>query len=91
MAARNSFGKLIFLLLIGWHLVNESITPLREGKVIYRDYKCDSSNDTLQVIFTPGKLYIPEKVNEKKGLLPSESDYEILEVAGKKAILEKKS
>ena len=94
MASRNSLRRLIFLLLVGWQLINESITPLLEGRVVYRDYKRDNSNETLQIILTEGDevggLYIPDKVNEAKGVLPNESGYEILEVAGKKALIENK-
>ena len=85
-----------------WRLVNEYITRLvldansqDLGQVIYRDYEHEAPAGTLQVIITQGvgtgALYVPEKVNASKGLMPSDSGYEVLKVSGRKAIIESQS
>ena len=65
------------------------------GKVIYKDYERENPKKTLQIILTEGKgmgsLYVPEKIKTSKGLMPSEAGYKILNVAGKRAILETQS
>lgn len=85
-----------------WHLVNEYITPLIAvansqdlGQVIYRDYERYNPAGLVTTILTKGvgtgALYVPEKVNAAKGLMPADSSYEVLEVVGRKAILENQS
>ncbi len=85
-----------------WHSVNEFVAPLIAseksqdlGKIIYKDYERENPKKTLQIILTEGKgtgsLYVPEKVKTSKGLMPSEAGYKILNVAGKRAILETQS
>ena len=85
-----------------WHLTNEYITRLIPdvnskdlGQIVYLDYARETPAGTLQIIITHGAgigaLYVPEKVNASKGLMPSDSGYEILEIAGKKAIIESQS
>ena len=82
----------------GWQCVNEYVVPLVAdansadmGTITYRDYERD--NRTLNVILTQGKgtgsFYVPEHVNDAKGVMPSGSGYEVLEVAGFKAVLER--
>ncbi len=83
-----------------WHSMSEhvvDITPTSTGenlgRVVYRDYS--QGKFTLQVILAEGvgagELYVPEKVNDVKGVMPSEADYKVLEVAGRKSILESRS
>ncbi|MBQ7593141.1 MAG: hypothetical protein IJU48_02160 [Synergistaceae bacterium] len=83
-----------------WHSVSEhvvNITPTSTGenlgRVVYRDYSRGKS--TLQIILTEGagagELYVPERVNDLKGVMSSEADYKVLEVAGCKSILEVRS
>ena len=84
--------------LNGWHCVNEYVVPLvldvnsaDMGTITYRDYTQD--NRSIQIILTQGKgtggLYVPEKVRDAKGVMPSGSGYEVLEVSGFKAVLER--
>ena len=85
-----------------WHLINEYVTPLildanseDMGKIIYKTYENNNSKKTFEIIFTQGNgtggLYIPEEIKNSKGVMPSDSEYKILEVKGKKAILENQS
>ena len=85
-----------------WHLINENITPLildanseDVGKIIYETYESNNSKKTFEIIFTQGKgtgsLYIPDKIKNSKGVMPSDSEYKIFEIKGKKAILENQS
>ena len=100
------FSVLLILLLAfeinGWHLTNEYITRLIPdansqdlGQIIYRDYERENPAGTLRIILTEGvgtgSLYVPEKVNASKGLMPSDSGYEVLEISGRKAIIESQS
>ena len=86
--------------IFSWHSVNEhvvNITPTSTGenlgRVVYKDYS--QGKFTLQIILAEGvgagELYVPEKVNDVKGVMPSEAEYKILEVAGRKSILEVRS
>ena len=82
-----------------WQCVNEHITPLVPdatgeslGRVVYRDYERETPRGLVQVIMTDGtgtgSLYVPEKLNDSKGYLPTNSGYKLLTVAGHKSILE---
>ena len=82
----------------GWQCVNEYIVPLvldvnsaDMGTITYRDYT--QHNKSIQIILTQGKgtgeLYVPEKVRDIKGIMPSGSGYEVLEVSGFKSVLER--
>ena len=82
-----------------WLCVNEHVTPLVPdatgeslGRVVYRDYVREAPNGLVQVIMTDGEgtgnLYVPEKLNDSKGVLPTDSRYQLLNVAGHKSILE---
>ena len=81
-----------------WECVNEYIVPLildadksEIGQVIYRDYV--NENKSAQVIITKGKasgnLYIPDEINNNKGVMPCDDIYKILDIDGHKSILEK--
>ncbi len=54
----------------------------------------DFPKGTLQIIMTEGRgtgsLYVPEGVRDSKGAMPAESGYEILNVAGRKSVLERR-
>ena len=82
-----------------WQSVNEHVTPLVPaatsadlGRVVYRDYVRETPRGLVQVILTEGtgtgSLYVPEKLNASKGVLPTNSGYKLLNVNGHKAILE---
>ena len=82
-----------------WQCVNEHVTSLVPdatgeslGRVVYRDYVREAPNGLVQVIMTDGEgtgnLYVPEKLNDSKGVLPTDSRYQLLNVAGHKSILE---
>ncbi|MBQ9419762.1 MAG: hypothetical protein IJU31_05225 [Synergistaceae bacterium] len=84
-----------------WQLVSEYVQPLIPdatsediGQVIYRTYERESPKAALDVILTQGKgtgsLYVPDEVKTSKGLMPA-SGYEVVEVGGRKAILETQS
>ena len=64
------------------------------GRVIYRTYEREAPRGILEIILTQGKgtgnLYIPEKINDSKKLMPA-SEYKILDINGLKAILENQS
>ena len=81
-----------------WQCVNEHIVTLTPvatgenlGRMVYRDYERESPRGYVQVILTEGtgtgSLYVPERVRAG-GLMPSDSEYRILDIAGRKAILE---
>ena len=82
-----------------WQCVNEHIVTLTPsatsenlGRMVYRDYERESPRGYVQVILTEGtgtgSLYVPERVRAG-GLMPSDSEYRILDIAGRKAILER--
>ena len=80
-----------------WHSVSEFVTPLIAsekdfGRVIYKNYESEKPKGFLQIIMTEGKgtgnLYVPSSVKNSKGVMPLNSGYEILNVSGKKSILE---
>ncbi|MBR0234744.1 MAG: hypothetical protein IJQ99_09850 [Synergistaceae bacterium] len=80
-----------------WHLVSEFVTPLIAGekdfgRVVYKNYERESPKGFLQIIMTDGtgtgNLYVPSDTNNSKGVIPFNSDYKVLEISGKKAILE---
>ena len=85
-----------------WHKVSENVTPLiteyngeSHGRITYRTYKRESPSAFLEVILTEGKgtgsLYVPESVNTSKGMMPSDSGFEIVKVSGHDAIIESQS
>ena len=85
-----------------WRCVKEDVVPLvldanheNLGRMVYRDYVRDFPKGTVQVIMSEGKgtgsLYVPEHVRDSKGAMPSESGYKILNIAGRKSVLEKRS
>ena len=84
-----------------WHCVNEHVVPLildangeNLGRMVYRDYVRDFPKGSLQIIMTEGRgtgsLYVPEGVRDSRGAMSAESGYEILNVAGRKSVLEKR-
>ena len=83
-----------------WQCVKEHVVPLvldvngeSVGRMVYRDYEREGRR--VQVILTEGKgtgsLYVPERVGESQGVMPSEAGYRLLKVAGRRAILEGQS
>lgn len=85
-----------------WQTVSENILPLittyngeSHGRVVYRTYKRESPSAFLDVILTEGlgagSLYVPEKVNDSKGMMPNDSGFEVLKVSGHDAIIESQS
>lgn len=82
-----------------WHSVSEHVVPLiasagskNFGRCVYKDYVHESPKGYMQIILTEGSgtgtLYVPERINDSKGLMPSSSGYEVLNVAGHKSIIE---
>ena len=85
-----------------WQSVKKNILPLiteynkeSQGRVVYVTYKKISSSAVLDVILSEGtgsgNLYVPESPNTEKGIMPSDSGFEILTVSGHQAILESHS
>ena len=85
-----------------WRMAGENIMPLITeynqevlGRVVYRTYKRENPSGVLEIIITEGEgagsLYVPEKVNSNDGMMPSDSGFEVLSVAGHNAIIEKQS
>lgn len=86
--------------ILGWHCVNEQVVELAPeasgeniGRIIYRDYIRESPKGTLKIILTQGtgtgSLYVPEIVRSAKGVMPSSAGCELLDLSGRKAILER--
>ena len=82
-----------------WHSVSEHIMNLIAtagnkdfGKCTYKNYERESPKAYLQVILTEGSgtgsLYVPERVNDSKGVMFSPSGYEIVSVSAHNAIME---
>ncbi len=82
-----------------WRCVNEHVQSLMteynhesHGQITYRTYTRESPAGTLDVILTEGSgagsLYVPENVRASKGVMPSESGFEVVDIAGLKAIIE---
>ena len=85
-----------------WRCVKEHIVPLvldvnseDIGRMVYRDYVRDFPQGTVQIILTQGKgtgsLYVPENVRDSAGAMPSESGYKLLNIAGRKSVLENRA
>lgn len=85
-----------------WQTVSTNILPLvttyngeSHGRVVYRTYKRESPSAFLDVILTEGagagSLYVPEKVNGSKGMMPNDSGFEVVKVSGHDAIIESQS
>ena len=81
-----------------WHLVSENITPLTAsnknfGRVVYRNYLRTSPRGNLEIILTEGSgagnLYVPESVKDSEGLFKPASDYRVVNISNKRAVLEK--
>ncbi len=79
-----------------WHSVSEHVLPLIAGekdfgRVVYKNYERESPKGYMQIILTEGSgtgtLYVPERVNDSKGVMPS-SGYEILRVSNHNCIIE---
>lgn len=82
-----------------WRCVKEHVVPLvaeangeQLGRIVYGDYERQAPRGSVQVIMTEGtgtgNLYVPEKVNDSDGVMPSSSGYRLLDIRGYKAILE---
>ena len=85
-----------------WQCVKEHIVTLTPeadgvnlGRMVYRDYTRKAPIGAVQVILTEGtgtgSLYVPESVKASKGLMPSDSEYRVFTIAGRKSILESQS
>ena len=85
-----------------WRRVGEHVVPLVPtansedlGRMVYADYLRESPRGSLQAILTEGtgtgSLYVPESVRDSKGMMPADSVYRVLTVAGHAAILEGQS
>ena len=82
-----------------WHAVKSKIVPLiasnqNLGEIIYKSYTRQKPLGNLEIILTQGKgageLYIPEHVNNNnKDSLFKASGYEITNISGMSAIIEK--
>ena len=90
----DSFGQ--------WRSVNKNILPLvteynqeSHGRVVYVTYSREGSSAALEAVLTEGtgtgNLYVPEKIRSEKGMMPSDSGFELLEISGHRAILERQS
>ena len=82
-----------------WRCVKEHVVPLVAdadgsdlGRMVYRDYAREAPAGNLQVILTEGRgtgsLYVPDNVNTSHGAMPSDAGYKIVDIGGRKAILE---
>lgn len=82
-----------------WRCVNEHVLPLvadangeELGRMVWRDYERESPKAVVQVILAEGSgtgsLYVPEHKRGAKGVMPSEAGYEVVEIAGFRAVLE---
>ena len=82
-----------------WHCVKEYIVPLildagseDLGRMVYRDYVRDFPKGTVQIIMTEGRgtgsLYVPESVRNSEGAMSADSGYKIVDIDGRKSILE---
>ena len=82
-----------------WRCVKEDIVPLvldvsseDIGRMVYRDYVRDFPKGTLQIIMTEGRgtgsLYVPESVRHSEGAMSADSGYKIVDIDGRKSILE---
>ncbi len=83
-----------------WRCVNEYVVPLildvnseDLGRIVYRDYEREMLKGTVQVILTEGRgtgsLYVPEEVRDVAGAMPAESGYRIIDIDGRKSIIER--
>lgn len=82
-----------------WHLVSEYVLPLiaskdntNFGRCVYKSYVRESPKSYMQVILTEGSgtgtLYVPERVNDSKGVMYSPSEYDVLNISGHNSIIE---
>lgn len=82
-----------------WRCVKEDVVPLvldvnseDIGRMVYRDYERGTRKGAVQVILTEGRgtgsLYVPEGVRDSKGAMPSEAGYKIVDIEGRKSIIE---
>ena len=82
-----------------WRCVNEHVVPLvaeagnaNLGRMVYREYERKAPFGIVQVILSEGSgtgsLYVPEKMNASDGAMPAGSDYKLLAISGRDAILE---
>lgn len=82
-----------------WRCVKEEVVPLVAdangsmlGRMVYRDYERESPFGIVNIILTEGSgtgsLYVPEMVNDSEGVMPSDSGYRLITIAGRKSIME---
>lgn len=83
-----------------WRCVNEHVQSLiteynheSHGRITYRTYTRESPAGMLEVILTEGSgagsLYVPESVRASKGVMPNESGFEVVDIDGCGAIIER--
>jgi len=83
-----------------WQSLKEVITPLIPaannkyiGRIMHKYYSRNNPRGDLEIILTEGtgagELYIPESVKDSEKLFNTSSGYEIINVSGYSAILEK--
>ena len=83
-----------------WRCVNEHVQSLiteynheSHGRITYRTYTRESPAGMLEVILTEGSgagsLYVPENVRASKGVMPSEAGFEVVDIDGCGAIIER--
>ena len=96
--ASNSFALELPDKIQNWHAVNSKIVPLIAsnqdlGQIVYKSYLRKKPLGNLEIILTQGKgtgeLYIPENVRDSSELFNKSSGYEIINISGLSAILEK--
>ena len=82
-----------------WHSVSRHVQSLiteyngeSHGTVTYMTYVRESPSARVEVILTEGagtgSLYVPENARGSRGVMPADSGYERLTVAGHEAVLE---
>ena len=85
-----------------WHKVSENVTPLitvynheSQGRITYGTYTRESPSGVLEAVLTEGagigSLYVPVRVNTSEGVLPGDSGFEVVRVAGHDAIVESRA
>ena len=83
-----------------WIAAGENIVPLITqpdnidlGRCVYKYYVSETPKGELQIILTEGRgtgpLYVPDEVRKSdEVLLPSSSGYRVMNISGKRAVLE---
>lgn len=83
-----------------WHSVSERVQNLiaiagnkNLGRCVYKTYERESPKGYMNLILTEGpgtgSLYVPERINDSKGVMQVSSGYEVLSISGYSAVLER--